>query len=260
MNHPVSDSQDFLDDLRRAEFIENYFARSIQRIKSHLQRRCESVIEPELCSSPVELFGCTMSTLASYLSQWFERMSTPSLTMRWSNYGMWEIDHIQPFSSFKDLHLKQQQSKCFFMLNLRPVWRPDNLRRKRSSSEDTLPTICFPEEGCEDRQLSELTNIVSENQYLSRLKKARVVNQQLKADLHPDNTIITETRRCPGLIENHSCPNAPKGKSKLCLACLSIFNRFRAWRQYYQNSTKTLSDYISDRSIILPGQSFVTLK
>jgi hypothetical protein len=52
--------------------------------------------------------------------------------MAWENYGRkgWEVDHVRQRWTF-DLTDHAQVLACFHYTNLRPLWRPDNLRRPR---------------------------------------------------------------------------------------------------------------------------------
>lgn len=231
------------DDLRKAEFIKTYFGRCVRRIKSVVPD-CN-----DTCRTPVDLFGCTMSTLAAYIEQWFPKMSKPDLMMRWSNYGLWEVDHIQPVSSFQ-LCLVEAQAKCFFMLNLRPMWRPDNMRRKRSpESECTFPTDCLPEEQVLSESRLELSELVTQNIYLDQVKKARIANSQLLADVQSPE--VAQIRKCSGLYQGHDCPSTPHGKSLMCRTCRKIHQRFYAWRKYTPNNDRVITDYLKERSITL---------
>ena len=48
--------------------------------------------------------------------------------MNWDNWGLWEIDHIRPISSYdKDTDPKIVNE----LSNLQPLWAKDNLKKKR---------------------------------------------------------------------------------------------------------------------------------
>lgn len=47
--------------------------------------------------------------------------------MTWENWGLWEIDHIRPISSFdKDVDPKVVNE----LSNLQPLWENDNLKKR----------------------------------------------------------------------------------------------------------------------------------
>lgn len=69
--------------------------------------------------STIFLIGCEVDYLRQHLESQFKT------GMSWSNYGEWEIDHIQPCSSF-DLTNEQQQKECFHYTNLQPLWKNEN--------------------------------------------------------------------------------------------------------------------------------------
>jgi hypothetical protein len=73
-----------------------------------------------------KLIGCSKPDLIAHIEAQFTR------GMSWANYGRhgWWIDHIKPCATF-DLTKPKQQRACFNYLNLRPLWRTDNLRRPR---------------------------------------------------------------------------------------------------------------------------------
>jgi len=66
-----------------------------------------------------KILGCSVLELKQHLENQFKT------GMSWSNYGEWEIDHIQPCSSF-DLTNEQQQKECFHYTNLQPLWKTEN--------------------------------------------------------------------------------------------------------------------------------------
>ncbi len=69
----------------------------------------------------LELLGCSIELCRKYIEAQFEK------GMSWSNYGLWEIDHIKPVSTFDDLTTKKsQQLICFNYKNLQPLWKQEN--------------------------------------------------------------------------------------------------------------------------------------
>lgn len=71
------------------------------------------------------LIGCTPSELRQHLEKQFQ------LGMTWENRADWHVDHIRPIYTFVDLNRSEQQRQCFHYTNLRPLWKVQNLRRKR---------------------------------------------------------------------------------------------------------------------------------
>ena len=73
-------------------------------------------------STTIDLLGCDIKFFKNYLESKFIQ------SMSWSNYGLWEIDHIKPCASF-DLSKPEEQKKCFHYTNLQPLWEIDNIRK-----------------------------------------------------------------------------------------------------------------------------------
>lgn len=72
----------------------------------------------------VELLGCSVKFYRRYL----EALWLPGMT--WANFGLWEIDHIRPISSFRLSAIKEQE-QAFHYTNTQPLWLTDN--RQKSS-------------------------------------------------------------------------------------------------------------------------------
>lgn len=70
-------------------------------------------------SSVLKLVDCSLTELRQHLQNQFQ----PG--MSWQNHGAWEIDHIQPLSSF-DLTQSSEQQKAFHFTNLQPLWQKEN--------------------------------------------------------------------------------------------------------------------------------------
>ena len=70
----------------------------------------------------VDMIGCSWNELRIYLESLFLD------GMTWKNYGKtqekWSIDHIRPCASF-DLKNIEEQKKCFYYKNLRPMWNTE---------------------------------------------------------------------------------------------------------------------------------------
>jgi hypothetical protein len=68
--------------------------------------------------------GCSPKVL----QDWIERQFQPEMT--WENYGLWEVDHIRPCSSF-DMGIKSERIACFHYTNLQPLWRRANREKSK---------------------------------------------------------------------------------------------------------------------------------
>ncbi len=84
--------------------------------------------------------GQHWETLVPYklegLMKWLEDKFLPGMT--WENYGSeWHIDHKRPKSSFSfKSHKDYQFQICWALLNLRPMWGPENLQKSDKIVED----------------------------------------------------------------------------------------------------------------------------
>lgn len=83
-------------------------------------------------SDSFTLAGCSRAELLKHIESQFKR------GMQWNNYGkVWEVDHIQPCSSF-DLTNPSEQRKCFHFSNLRPLGVSANRRKHAALSVPQL--------------------------------------------------------------------------------------------------------------------------
>jgi hypothetical protein len=92
------------------------------RLRINLRARIREAIKnngTKKSYSTIFLIGCEVDYLRQHLESQFKT------GMSWSNYGEWEIDHIQPCSSF-DLTNEQQQKEYFHYTNLQPLWKTEN--------------------------------------------------------------------------------------------------------------------------------------
>ena len=71
-----------------------------------------------------QLTGCSPKVLQDWIEQKFQ----PEMT--WDNYGLWEVDHIRPCSSF-DMRIKSERLACFHYTNLQPLWRRTNRQKSK---------------------------------------------------------------------------------------------------------------------------------
>jgi len=83
-------------------------------------RECLKTQNKKKLGSTQEYLGCDYCTLKTHLETQF------SDGMSWSNYGDWEIDHIQPVSKGGSFHYS----------NLQPLWQQDNLKKSNKWLED----------------------------------------------------------------------------------------------------------------------------
>ncbi len=95
------------------------------KIKRNLRRRIHHLVKGQKSDSTFNLIGCSAEEFKKHIeSQFSEGMS-------WENYGEWHIDHIIECFRF-DLTDPENQRKCFHYTNQRPLWKKDNLTRKRT--------------------------------------------------------------------------------------------------------------------------------
>ncbi len=104
------------------------------RLASSLRGRIWFVLKRNKKSAlTVELLGCSIEFLRSYLEQRF------TYGMSWDNYGTgkngkgmkeWHIDHIKPCASF-NLSNPEEQHKCFHYTNLQPLWATENFKKNK---------------------------------------------------------------------------------------------------------------------------------
>ena len=73
-----------------------------------------------------EILGIDWKGFKLYLSSLFDG------GMNWDNYGEWEIDHIKPLSTAKNISEVEQ---LFHYSNLQPLWRSDNRRKSNKYKE-----------------------------------------------------------------------------------------------------------------------------
>jgi len=73
-----------------------------------------------------KMLGCDLQFFKNFIQAKFK----PG--MNWQNHGSgdgkWQLDHIQPCSSF-DLSDFEQQKKCFHYTNMQPLWAYENLQK-----------------------------------------------------------------------------------------------------------------------------------
>lgn len=98
----------------------------LKKIKHNLRRRVIHVLKGNLkADKTFALIGCSAEDFKRHIeSLWAPGMS-------WENYGEWHIDHIKECFRF-DLSDPEQQRICFHYTNQRPLWKKDNLTRKRT--------------------------------------------------------------------------------------------------------------------------------
>ena len=86
-------------------------------------------------ASAVKDLGCSIEEFKEKMKILFYNNPEDQRPMTWDNYGDWEIDHIQPLSSYNLSSIEDQKKACYCE-NLKPLWRKDN--RKKS---DKLPIV-----------------------------------------------------------------------------------------------------------------------
>lgn len=93
------------------------------RLNWLLRSRILSAIKKQLgdkAYKTIELLGCSIQVVREHIERQFRD------GMTWKNHGkVWEIDHIQPVSSF-DLTMPKEQKKAFNYKNLQPLIKKEN--------------------------------------------------------------------------------------------------------------------------------------
>jgi hypothetical protein len=109
----------------KRQWAQNQRKNNIQyRLKENIRTRINLALKNKSNSSK-ELLGCSIEDYILYLEKHFNQ------NMTWENYGTyWEIDHIQPISSF-DLTQEKEVKKCFNYKNTIPLSINEN-RKKRN--------------------------------------------------------------------------------------------------------------------------------
>jgi len=94
----------------------------IDKIIDNLRRRAFPY-KNKLNITNIELLGCSKEELKIYLENKFK------FNMTFENYGDWELDHIKPITKF-NLNDENEIKKCFNFLNLQPLWKAENRKKK----------------------------------------------------------------------------------------------------------------------------------
>jgi len=92
------------------------------RIRNHARKILLGLPSFASRSHYLDLLGCRLSELASYLESKF----LPG--MSWDNRNLWHLDHIRPLKTFDLSDPTQLAAACHFT-NLQPLWAADNLRK-----------------------------------------------------------------------------------------------------------------------------------
>jgi hypothetical protein len=75
---------------------------------------------------PIKELGCSLEDFKEYLEAHFYDLNYVFMT--WSNYGKkegWQLDHIQPLSSFDLSDTEEAKLACKFF-NIQPLWKMHN--------------------------------------------------------------------------------------------------------------------------------------
>lgn len=93
------------------------------RLKENMRSRVNLAIKGGIkAGRTFEMVGCSVDELKSHLERHFK----PG--MSWENYGLWQVDHIQPCAAF-NLIDPEEQKACFHYSNLQPLWKLENLSK-----------------------------------------------------------------------------------------------------------------------------------
>ena len=103
--------------------------RPVYKILNNLASRINTTLKKEGIERELtytQILGSNVADFEEYL------ISKMTEGMSFDNYGMWEVDHIIPFSSF-DFNNLEELKKCCQYTNLQPLWAHDN--RKKSNKQ-----------------------------------------------------------------------------------------------------------------------------
>ena len=103
----------------------------LYKTKTKLRRSLYSAFKRIQVGKPFnaeKLLGCSWEEAKAHFERLFEK------GMTWANHGEWEIDHIRPVDSFKDL---EDLSLMNHISNLQPLWKTDN--RQKSAALEFKP-------------------------------------------------------------------------------------------------------------------------
>lgn len=222
------------DGAARARFVSTYFYGATSRIKMIIPTRTT------ICRTPEELFGCSMEYLACHIESMFPGNLTPDLCMKWSNYGTWEIDHIKPVTTFKNLHTPLEQSQCFFFHNLRPVWRYANLRRKRQFGDIQPPEKFF-------EKVSKAP-LISDDQYtqlISRSTKTAIDEAKIVRYEIFKFYFLVDWIHDSGFLSDHIGPLHLDSCFIKTYSSVSTKIMYENWRTVIGTHSRSMDDYIS---------------
>tara|TARA_B100001250_G_C19789864_1_gene785950 strand:- start:745 stop:1668 length:924 start_codon:yes stop_codon:yes gene_type:complete len=101
-----------------------------KRISNLLRLKYISIINNNYkIDTYVPLLGCTKNEFRVHLESKFED------GMNWDNYGQrngcWVVDHILPFSRYKEFEDLSMEDVCLYM-NVQPKWAPENNEKSNS--------------------------------------------------------------------------------------------------------------------------------
>lgn len=103
-------------------------------LKSRLRSRLYNLMKKHnstKCEKTVDLIGCTWNEFVAHMESQFED------GMKWSCTNL-SIDHKVPCSLF-DLTDPKEQKRCFYYLNLQPMYLSDNIKKKDKLLPQYIP-------------------------------------------------------------------------------------------------------------------------
>lgn len=109
---------DKLYQRRRMQDINHKLIRNLR----HSTRKVMNIQGSKLKLDIIKYLGCSIDEFKEYLEHLFYG------AMSWRNYGGregWQLDHIEPLSSFDLTEMEQLKTVCFFS-NIQPLFKWDN--------------------------------------------------------------------------------------------------------------------------------------
>lgn len=88
------------------------------------------------------IIGCSWDEFKAHIESRFYPNPVTGEMMTWENYGKngWEIDHIKPLCSAKNL---DELIKLSHYTNLQPLWAIDNVKKSIEERRGQIPETNF---------------------------------------------------------------------------------------------------------------------
>jgi hypothetical protein len=114
----------------------------IYRVKRCLRKRLWEYKKRLGTVSMSSIIGCSWDEFKAHIESRFYPNPVTGEMMTWENYGKngWEIDHIKPLCSAKNL---DELIKLSHYTNLQPLWAIDNVKKSIEERRGQIPETNF---------------------------------------------------------------------------------------------------------------------